>query len=65
MPMLTIVTFTDEDGDEFPVAIVGIPDTDEEAERLARERSVELAGEEPRWRPTGELTVKTIEYPAV
>jgi len=63
--MLTIVTFTDEDGDEFPVALYGIPDTDEAAERLALERVEELKLEGRAWRPTGELTVKTIEYPAV
>lgn len=65
MPTLTIVTFEDADGDEFPVAIVGVPADDEEAEAIARERVAELGREEPRFKPTLPITVKTIEYPAL
>lgn len=63
MPTLTIVTFEDADGDPFPVAIVGVPASDEDAEAIARERIEELRREERRFNPTMPLTLKTIEYP--
>ena len=61
MPILTIVTFTDADGDEFPIAIPGFNDkeTDDSLEAQARD----IIHEEEQMRPTLPLTLKSIERP--
>jgi hypothetical protein len=63
MPYMTVVTLADEDGDEFPIGILGRPEDDAEAERLAMERVAALKSEEPRFRPRGVLRFVSAEYP--
>jgi hypothetical protein len=64
MPALTIVTFTDADGDEFPVAIPGYVTgwSREEIEAEARAHVDELV-ESGDWRPTLPLTLANIDEP--
>jgi hypothetical protein len=56
--MAAEVTFTDQDGDEFPVLIHGLP-TKGEAVAIARKRAEEFIAAE-HWRPNGELEVFTV-----
>jgi len=64
MPYMTVVTLADADGAEFPIGILGRPENDAEAERIARRRVEELAAEEPdKFRPTMPLRFIAAEYP--
>ena len=64
MPVLTIVTFTDADGDEFPIAVPGFTtnETNDSLEEQGRKQIQQLV-DSGTWRPTMPLTLKSIERP--
>lgn len=66
MALLTIVTFIDCDGDEFPVGLRGDWRfyTQDEAEHAAREQLNVLIAED-KYRPNGNLECTGIEYPTL
>lgn len=63
MPAMTVVTFTDADGDEFPIALPGgWNGSDAELEQEARER-IEALSRHGEVRPTLPLSLAGIERP--
>jgi hypothetical protein len=64
MPMQTIVTLLDRDGDEIPVALHGGGYTDIAALRCAVERITRLGEEDERITLCPPFTLKSVEDPS-